>query len=55
MTRAGWSCTRDACMSMTEPVGTVTEPWDDLAASPSVVRSLPTATTIVPKDSIAGR
>ena len=42
-------------MSMTEPVGTVTEPWDDLAASPSVVRSLPTATTIVPKDSIAGR
>ncbi len=42
-------------MSMTEPVGTVTEPWDDLAASPSVVRSLPAATTIVPKDSIAGR
>jgi len=40
---------------MTEPVGTVTEPWDDLAASPSVVRSLPAATTIVPKDSIAGR
>ena len=40
---------------MTEPVGTVAEPWDDLAASPSVVRSLPAATTIVPKDSIAGR
>ncbi len=42
-------------MSMTEPVGTVTEPWDDLAASPSMVRSLPAATAIVPKDSIAGR
>jgi cell division transport system permease protein len=42
-------------MSMTEPVGTVTEPWDDLAASPSVVRSMPAATAIVPKDSIAGR
>src|SRR5271163_2017476 len=55
MTRGGWSCTRDACMSMTEPTSTAAEPWDDLDASLSVVRSLPTATAIVPKDSMAGR
>jgi cell division transport system permease protein len=42
-------------MSMINPVETVAEPWDDLAASPSVVRSVPAATAIVPKDSIAGR
>jgi cell division transport system permease protein len=42
-------------MSMTEPIETVAEPWDDLNASSSVVSSLPAATAIVPKDSIAGR
>src|SRR5277367_3387631 len=42
-------------MSMTEPTSTVAEPWDDLDASLSVVRALPTATAIVPKDSMAGR
>ncbi len=42
-------------MSMTEPTRTVAEPWDDLDASLSVVRALPTATAIVPKDSMAGR
>ncbi len=42
-------------MSMTEPVETMAEPWDELEASPSLVRTLPTAAPIVPKDSIAGR
>jgi len=42
-------------MSMTEPVETMAEPWDELDASPSLVRALPAATPIVPKDSIAGR
>ncbi len=42
-------------MSMTEPVETMAEPWDELEASPSLVRTLPTAVPIVPKDTIAGR
>ena len=42
-------------MSMTEPVETMAEPWDDLDASPSVVRTLPARRAIVPKNSIAGR
>jgi len=33
----------------------MTEPWDELAASPALVRTLPVATPIVPRDSIAGR
>jgi cell division transport system permease protein len=40
---------------MIEPVETMAEPWDDLAASPAVVGSVPTAAPIVPKNSIAGR
>ncbi len=42
-------------MSMTEPVETMAEPWDELEASPSLVRMLPTAAPIVPRDTIAGR
>jgi cell division transport system permease protein len=42
-------------MSMTEPVETMTEPWDALDAAPSLVRTLPAAASIVPKNSIAGR
>ncbi len=42
-------------MSMTEPVETMAEPWDQLDASPSLVRAQPAAAPIVPKDSIAGR
>jgi cell division transport system permease protein len=41
-------------MSMTEPVETMTEPWDAFDASPSVLRTLPAALPIVPKNSIAG-
>lgn len=42
-------------MSMTEPVETMAEPWDEFDAPPSVVRTLPGAAPIVPKNSIAGR
>jgi len=40
---------------MIEPVETMTEPWDDLDASPTLVRSMPAGAPIVPKKSIAGR
>jgi len=55
MTRAGWSCMTDVCMSMIEPVETVAEPWDDVDASPALIRTLPAAASIVPKHSIAAR
>jgi cell division transport system permease protein len=42
-------------MSMTEPLETMAEPWDGMDASPSLIRALPAATPIVPKNSIAGR
>jgi cell division transport system permease protein len=45
----------DGFMSMTEPVETLTEPWDALDASASLLRALPAATPIIPKNSIAGR
>jgi cell division transport system permease protein len=40
---------------MTEPAERMTEPWDALGASPALVRTIPAATSIVPRDSIAGR
>src|SRR5271156_958994 len=54
-TRADWFCMRDAFMSMIEPVETMAEPWDDVDASPAIVRSVPAAAPIVPRNSIAGR
>jgi len=42
-------------MSMTEPIEAVAEPWDELDAPASVVRTLPASAPIVPKNSIAGR
>jgi len=42
-------------MSMTKPAETMAEPWDEFDASPSLVRTLPGAAPIVPKNSIAGR
>src|SRR6478735_89721 len=54
-TLADWSCTKVACMSTTEPVEVIAEPWDEFDAPPSVVRSLRGTAPIVPKDSIAGR
>ena len=42
-------------MSMTEPVEAMAEPWDEIDAPPSVVRTLPGTVPIVPKDSITAR
>jgi cell division transport system permease protein len=42
-------------MSMTEPLHTMDEPWDGLDPSPALARSVPAATPVVPRDSIAGR
>ncbi len=42
-------------MSMTEPLETMTEPWDDVGVSPTALNALPAATSIVPRRSIAGR
>jgi len=42
-------------MSMTEPLESMAEPWDELNAPASVVRALPPSAAIVPQDSIAGR
>lgn len=50
----GWSCMKDVCMSTTEPVETMAEPWDAFDAPSSLVRALPGAAPIVPKNSIAG-
>jgi cell division transport system permease protein len=42
-------------MSMTEPIETLAEPWDDVDVSASLVRTVPAPASIVPKNSIAGR
>ncbi len=42
-------------MSMTRPVETMAEPWDNLDAAPLRARAPPASAPIVPKDSIAGR
>jgi cell division transport system permease protein len=42
-------------MSMIEPVEPMAQPWDDLDASQAVIRSVPAAAPIVPRNSIAGR
>ena len=57
MTRAGWCCMTDGFMSTTEPLDdeTMTEPWDDLAASAAHALAPQAPTTIVPSGSISGR
>jgi len=42
-------------MSMTEPVETLAEPWDDVPVSPLLLQALPAAAPIIPKYSIASR
>jgi cell division transport system permease protein len=53
--RAVWCCTTDGCMSTTEPLETLTEPWDDLAATAADSLAPQAPTAIVPSGSIAGR
>src|SRR5579863_7079864 len=54
-TRGGWSSTRDVCMSMTERLGTMAEPWADLEAAATPPGALPAVAPIVPRNSLAGR
>ena len=42
-------------MSMTEPLETVAEPWDNLDPAPPLARAPSAVTPIVPRSSIAGR
>jgi cell division transport system permease protein len=42
-------------MSMTEPLETIVEPWDDYDTSAAGAEDLPAAAPIVPRNSLAGR
>jgi hypothetical protein len=53
--RPVWSCMMDACMSMTEPIDTMPEPWDNRHSGSPRLSVQPTPTPIVPSGSIAGR
>jgi cell division transport system permease protein len=53
--RPVWSCMMGACMSMTEPIDTMPEPWDDRHSGSPHPSIQPTPTPIVPSGSIAGR
>jgi cell division transport system permease protein len=52
---AVWCCTTDGFMSTTEPLETLTEPWDDLATTAADSLAPQAPTPIVPSGSIAGR
>jgi cell division transport system permease protein len=53
--RAAWCCMKDDCMSTTNPIETMIEPWDDIDPSAALDRAPRGATSIVPSSSIAGR
>jgi cell division transport system permease protein len=46
---------KDGCMSTTNPIETMTEPWDDIDPTASLDRAPRGAASIVPSSSIAGR
>jgi cell division transport system permease protein len=53
--RAAWCCMKDGCMSTTNPIETMIEPWDDIDPAGALDRAPRGATSIVPSSSIAGR
>jgi cell division transport system permease protein len=53
--RAAWCCMKDGCMSTTNPIETMIEPWDDIDAAGALDRAPRGAGSIVPSSSIAGR
>src|ERR1700745_3416847 len=53
--RAAWCCMKDGCMSTTNPIETMIEPWDDVDAAGALDRAPRGAGSIVPSSSIAGR
>src|ERR1700692_132505 len=52
---AAWCCMKDGCMSTTNPIETMIEPWDDIDPTASLDRAPRGAASIVPSSSIAGR
>src|SRR5580693_4049753 len=53
--RAAWCCMKDGCMSTTNPIETMIEPWDDIDPGSALDRAPRGAGSIVPSSSIAGR
>jgi cell division transport system permease protein len=53
--RAAWCCMKDDCMSTTNPIETMIEPWDDIDPTAALDRAPRGAGSIVPSSSIAGR
>src|SRR5258708_31361417 len=53
--RAASCCMKDDCMSTTNPIETMIEPWDDIDAAAALARAPRGAGSIVPGSSIAGR
>src|SRR6202012_6257306 len=53
--RAAWCCMKDGCMSMTNPIETMIEPWDDIDPTGALDRPPRGSASTVPSSSIAGR
>src|ERR1700726_4030748 len=53
--RAASCCMKDDCMSTTNPIETMIEPWDDIDPTAALDRAPRGAGSIVPSSSIAGR
>src|SRR5580658_899363 len=53
--RAAWCCMKDGCMSTTNPIETMIEPWDDIDPGAALDRAPRGTASIVPSSSIAGR
>src|ERR1700721_2176401 len=53
--RAAWCSMKDGCMSTTNPIETMIEPWDDIDPTGALDRAPRGAGSIVPSSSIAGR
>jgi cell division transport system permease protein len=53
--RAAWCCMKDGCMSTTNPIETMIEPWDDIDPTAALDRAPRGSASIVPSSSIAGR
>src|SRR6202140_5061466 len=52
---AAWCCMKEGCMSTTNPIETMIEPWDDIDPGSALDRAPRGAASIVPSGSIAGR
>jgi cell division transport system permease protein len=53
--RAAWCSMKDGCMSTTNPIETMIEPWDDIDPAAALDRAPRGSASIVPSSSIAGR